>query len=98
MNTKHLIEQARMMAKQEPINGALWNAMADKLEEATTKSINTLTVKIDVDFLGKTAPELVNEIKAQAVREAKMFLLSNGFNHGAPYKLDELINELEATK
>jgi hypothetical protein len=39
--------------------------------------------------------ESQNKIKAEAVQMAKNYLLNNGFTYGAPYKLDDLIKELE---
>ena len=36
-----------------------------------------------------------NKIKADAVREAKIFLFRSGFNYGAPYALDSLISQLD---
>lgn len=35
------------------------------------------------------------KLKQKTLIDAKTFLLRNGFTYGAPYKLDELINEMD---
>lgn len=39
--------------------------------------------------------EFSRKLMVEAAREAKSFLIGNGFSYGAPYMLDNLIEELE---
>lgn len=63
--------------------------------------VNDMSMSDVVDYLIEmeqafvVTKEDINKLKADAVREAKLYLLRNGFGYGAPYKLDELIEEIE---
>lgn len=72
-------------------NNDAYSVALAMLEESKVTQDRLLRANQEISRLSLENTFELHRIKADAVREAKAFLIGNGFSHGAPYMLDDLI-------
>lgn len=84
-----IVKELRGAAKCAPLWKTIFETAAGEIERLQEDN-NKIRGRMHDQWINQ------NKLKADAVREAKAYLLNTGFTSGAPYKLDELIEEIES--